>query len=88
MQAAMTKEHRTDIQIWSAIMMLIFGVGLTIAGFIVPPLGDISDSVLWVLAQSLIYAGSALGINVYMQCKFNDIKAEIKKQALGKSEKA
>lgn len=84
----MTKEHRTDIQIWSAIMMLIFGVGLTIAGFIVPPLGDISDSVLWVLAQSLIYAGSALGINVYMQCKFNDIKAEIKKQALGKSEKA
>lgn len=76
----MTKEHRTDIQIWSAIMMLIFGVGLTIAGFIVPPLGDISDSVLWVLAQSLIYAGSALGINVYMQCKFNDIKAEIKKQ--------
>ena len=75
----MTKEKRTDIQIWSAIMMLIFGAGLTIAGFIVPPVGTISDSVLWVLAQSLIYAGSALGINVYIQSKFKDIKAEIKK---------
>ena len=81
----MTKEKRTDIQIWSAIMMLIFGAGLTIAGFIVPPVGTISDSVLWVLAQSLIYAGSALGINVYIQSKFNDIKAEIKKESLGKS---
>ena len=81
----MTKERRTDIQIWSAIMMLIFGVGLTIAGFIVPPLGSISDSVLWVLAQSLIYAGSALGISVYIQTKFNDIKTTIEKQALGKS---
>lgn len=76
----MTKERRTDIQILSAIGMLIFGVGLTIAGFIVEPVGDISDSVLWVLAQSLIYAGSALGINVYIQSKFNDIKNEMRKQ--------
>lgn len=82
----MTKEKRTDIQIWSAVIMLIFGIGLTIAGFIVPPVGVISDSVLWVLAQSLIYAGSALGISVYVQCKFNDIKAEIKKHTPGKSE--
>lgn len=82
----MTKERRTDIQIWSAVLMLLFGVGLTVAGFIVPPIGHISDSVLWVLAQSLIYAGSALGINVYIQTKFNDIKAEMKKQAFGKSE--
>lgn len=81
----MTKERRTDVQIWSAVLMLIFGAGLTIAGFIVPPVGEISDSVLWVLAQSLIYAGSALGINVYMQSKFNDIRAEMKKQAAGKS---
>ena len=76
----MTKETRTDIQIWSAVGMLIFGVSLTIAGFLVQPLGDISDSVLWVLAQSLIYAGSALGINVYMQTKFDDIKNEMRQR--------
>ena len=76
----MTKESRTDIQIWSAVGMLAFGVGLTIAGFVVQPVGEISDSVLWVLAQSLIYAGSALGINVYMQSKFTDMKNELRKR--------
>lgn len=81
----MTKERRTDIQIWSAIGMLIFGVGLTTAGFIIPPVGVISDSVLWVLAQCFIYAGSALGINVYIQTKFSDLKTEMRKQAFEKS---
>ena len=44
--------------------MLVAGVGLSIAGFIVPPTGEISDSVLMFTAQCLVYAGSALGINV------------------------
>lgn len=82
----MTKEKRTDVQIWSAIAMLIFGVGLTIAGFIIPPAGEISDSVLWVLAQTLIYAGSALGITAYMQMKFNDIKNNVNKKLLKEKE--
>lgn len=82
----MTKERRTDVQIWSAVMMLVFGAGLTIAGFAVPPVGHVSDSVLWVLAQCFIYAGSALGINAYMQSKFENLKTEMKKHTFGKSE--
>ena len=50
----------------SAIGMLMAGIGLTIAGFIVPPLGEISDSVLWFTAQTLIYAGSIFGVKVYI----------------------
>ena len=46
--------------------MLMAGVGLTVAGFIVPPLGEISDSVLWFTAQTLIYAGSIFGVKVYI----------------------
>lgn len=41
----MTKETRTDIQIYSAIAMLLAGVALAIAGFVVPPTGEISDSI-------------------------------------------
>lgn len=44
--------------------MLVAGVGLSVAGFCVPPVGEISDSVLWYFAQCLIYAGSALGVDV------------------------
>ena len=55
----------------SAIGMLMAGVGLTIAGFIVPPLGEISDSVLWFTAQTLIYAGSIFGVKVYIDHQLN-----------------
>ena len=73
----MTKDTRTDIQVFSAIAMLVAGVGLSIAGFIVPPTGEISDSVLMFTAQCLVYAGSALGINVYINSKFSDIKQQL-----------
>lgn len=39
----MTKETRTALQVYSAIGMLIAGVSLSVAGFIVPPVGEISD---------------------------------------------
>ena len=44
--------------------MLISGVGLSVAAFCVEPVGEIHDSVLWYFAQCLIYAGSAVGIDV------------------------
>ena len=70
MEGASTKEKKTTMQDnlskLSAIGMLMAGVGLTIAGFIVPPLGEISDSVLWFTAQTLIYAGSIFGVKVYI----------------------
>ena len=73
----MTKETRTDIQVFTAVAMLVAGVGLSIAGFVVPPTGEISDSVLMFTAQCLVYAGSALGINVYINSKFSDIKKQL-----------
>ncbi len=75
----MTKETRTDIQVFTAVAMLVAGVGLSIAGFVVPPTGEISDSVLMFTAQCLVYAGSALGINVYINSKFSDIKKQLTK---------
>lgn len=61
----MKKERKDTITVWSAIAMLAFGVLLTTTAFIIPPVGEIHDSVLWVLGQSLIYAGGALGIANY-----------------------
>ena len=70
MEGAFTKKKNKTMQDnlskLSAIGMLMAGVGLTVAGFIVPPLGEISDSVLWFTAQTLIYAGSIFGVKVYI----------------------
>ena len=61
----MTKERKESITVWSAIVMLFFGCSLTLAGFIISPVGEVHDSVLWILGQTLIYSGGALGIANY-----------------------
>ena len=61
----MTKERRSTIAVITAIVMLTFGIILTSIGFFVAPLGEVSDSVLWILGQALIYAGSIFGLATY-----------------------
>lgn len=82
----MKKETRTDFQVYSAIGMLMAGLGLAIAGFCVDPIGEIHDSVLWIFAQCLIYAGSIFGVGIYVQGKFNDLKEDLKKHIPSKED--
>ncbi len=60
----------------TALLTLAAGIGLAIAGFIVPPLGEISNSVLMYTAQTLIYAGSVLGVNVVIDQKLEKLKGQ------------
>lgn len=62
----MKKETKEDIKIWSAIGMLASAVGFGVAGFCVEPVGEISDPVLWLIAQFLMYAALALGMDAYV----------------------
>lgn len=59
--------------------MLTAGVALSVAGFIVSPLGEISDSVLWFAAQTMIYAGSVFGVSTYVQDKFNTLRDNMRR---------
>ena len=76
----MRKETQNNIMVYSAVAMLVVGVALNIAGFIIPPTGEISDSVLWVLAQSLIYAGSVFGVKSYIDDKVDNISRKLPKE--------
>ena len=62
------------VRSYTAVAMLASGVGLSVAGFIAPPFGEISDSVLWFFAQCLIYAGTALGFDVMIEAKLRSLK--------------
>ena len=73
----MKKETKETIQYGSAIVMLLLGGALSIAGFITAPAGQIHESVLWLFAQCLIYAGSVFGISVYMSDRFNRIEKKL-----------
>ena len=68
---------KTRIAYVTAIVAFVLGWCLTIAGFIAPPLGIVSDSVLWILGQSLVYAASVLGIGMYVTGSVKGMKRAI-----------
>ena len=57
---------KDTISIAAAMLLLVSGVVLSFIGFFTEPRGEISDSVLWYFAQTLIYAGSVMGIKSYV----------------------
>lgn len=68
------EKERNHWQTGSAISMLIVGTLLSVAGFCVPPVGEISESVLWFFGQCLLYAGSILGVGAYVDRKFHEMR--------------
>lgn len=81
----MKKETRENLQVGSALGMLALGMlalgmALTVAGFIVSPLGEIHESVLGLFAECLIYAGSIFGVAIYAHNKYAEIKTYVEKK--------
>ena len=73
----MKANKKDSVATWSAVGMLVFGVAITTAGFIIPPSGEIHDSVLWVLGQALLYSGSIFGITLYTKRKLGEIEETV-----------
>lgn len=49
----------------TALIAFVCGWGLTIAGFCVSPIGEVSGSVLAVLGEAMIYTASVFGVTLY-----------------------
>jgi len=69
---------KDKIAIVTAIVAFIIGWGLSIAGFVVPPLGEIANSVLFVLGQALVYAASVFGIAGYFSSETARLRKDVK----------
>ena len=64
-----------DIIVWSAaIVAFVVGVFLTIAGFFVPPQGEINGTVLTALGEFLTFFGSVFGIGKYTEIQLARIR--------------
>lgn len=55
--------NKKDIQLWIAVFTIFIGCGLLVAGFIVPPRGEIDNSVLIAFGEIATFVGSLLGIH-------------------------
>ena len=51
----------------TAIVLLIAGILMAFIALFLPPPGEIHESVLFIFAQILIYAGSIFGIDAYIR---------------------
>ena len=63
------KNHKSAIQLCSAIFLITVGCGLLIAGFILPPSGEIHTSVLVAFGEILTFAGALFGIDYHYKYK-------------------
>lgn len=70
-------EVKTKIAYITAIVAFTIGWGLAIAGFIIGA-GVVSDSVLWILGQALIYAASVFGVGMYVTGSVKNMKKAIR----------
>lgn len=54
---------KVNLQLMAALLLIIVGCGLLIAGFIVAPLGIIDGSVLTAFGETSTFAGALFGID-------------------------
>lgn len=75
-----TKQTKEVVSYIFAATSLIFGFALTVAGFIVPPLGIIHESILWILGQCFVFAGGITGLALSVDNVKKQIKSELMKE--------
>ena len=74
----MQRNTKEWIQYGSAIALLLSGVVMAFLSFFLNNF-DVSDSVLWYVSQTLVYAGSIFGVGIYIQSKWGDVNGYVDK---------
>jgi len=67
------------IQYSTAIAMIVSGIALAFLSFFLNDY-EISDSVLWYIAQALVYAGGIFGVSLYFKTKLGDFETRTRKE--------
>ena len=62
----------SKLQLVAAVVLILLGAGLLIAGFIVPPTGVIDNSVLIAFGEILTFVGSLFGIDYHYKYRSKD----------------
>ncbi len=63
---------KVSVKEWTAILLLTAGVAMAFIALLLPPPGEIHDSVLYVFAQILIYSGTVFGLDSYFTKKITN----------------
>ena len=72
----MTTNSKEWIQYMMATLMVVSGILLSIISFFTH--GDVTEGVLWYMAQGLTFAGAIFGVSVYFKTKLGESEYRIK----------
>ena len=75
-KSSKNSRSRTDLAQWSA-ALLLSGVVLTYLSFFLGGNHEVADSVLYYVAQCLIYTGSVFGVGAYVRYNLRDIRRKL-----------
>ena len=64
--------RKSIVTLMAAIFLIGIGSGLLIAGFVVPPPGEIHNSVLVAFGEILTFAGAVFGMKYHYQYRDHD----------------
>lgn len=71
----MSTNTKEWIQYSTASAMIVSGIVLSFISFFIN--GDITDGVLWYMAQALTYAGGIFGVSIYFKTKLGQSVTQI-----------
>lgn len=72
-----SSETKEVVHYTCAILILLFGSVLCLLGFYEEPKGRVDESILFILGQCLLFAGSTFGLSLYVN---QQIKKYVTKQ--------
>lgn len=67
----MSRNTKLTLQLFTAMLLVIVGCGLLVAGFIVAPLGMIDTSVLTAFGETCTFGGALFGIDYTYRYKIS-----------------
>ena len=72
----MTTNTKEWIQYGTAAAMVVSGIVLTFICFFMK--GDVTEGVLWYMAQALTFAGGIFGVSIYFRTKLGESETKLK----------
>ena len=72
----MTTKSKEWLQYATAVLIVLSGIALTFICFFIKE--EVTEGVLWYVAQALTFAGAVFGINIYFHSKIGESESRIK----------
>jgi hypothetical protein len=70
----MSRDTKLNLQLCAALLLVIVGCGLLIAGFVVAPLGIIHSSVLTAFGEACTFGGALFGVDYTYKYKIRNFR--------------